>query len=103
MLETAVERLRSISQDPGYGLVPGVVFLGQREARNGKLEPALGVDLGAQAIPPWGVRFVFWYAGECRRLSGIRKWALHSKTHENGLESDDSRPFSNLVAPINRN
>jgi len=30
-----------------------------------------------------------------RRLSAIRKWALHPKTYEDGLESYDPRPFSN--------
>ena len=32
--------------------------------------------------------------GECRRLSAIRKWPLHPKTYENGLEPYGSRPFS---------
>lgn len=35
--------------------------------------------------------------GECLRLSEICKGVLRLKTYENGLESQDSRPFSILL------
>ncbi len=79
-------------QDLGDGSVLGVIFSGQLQVLRGKLELALGFELGAQADHlAEGYGF---FTGECRRLSRFRKWPLRLKTYENGLVSSDSRPFS---------
>jgi hypothetical protein len=98
VLEVAVGQLDDLGrrvEDLGDGLVLGVVCLGQREAGDRKLELALGVDFGAQVLL---LRVLFGLnTGECLRPRRIRKWAPRPKIDDNGLGSDDPRPFATSI------